>query len=227
RNGEEVKKIMLALALALPFLPQVTWTDALWRLGETTVALLFLAWFLGVRYIPHDRVGVVEKLWSGHGSLKGGQIVALGAEAGFQSRLLRGGVHAGFSPLQFRIHMQPLVSVPAGRIAYVYARDGAPLPPTQTLGRNVSCNHFQDAEAFLRGGGQRGRQRAILREGVYAINPALFVVITESDVYALRDHNPQELQMMASWQAELHAIGAFEPVIVGRPCKAADPLNHD
>src|SRR4051794_3997344 len=106
-------------ALGLLFLPELTWKLALWRLGWAAVAVLFLAWLFGVRYIPHDRVGVAEKLWSGHGSLKGGQIVALGPEAGFQSRLLRGGVHAGFSPLQYRLHMQPLVSVPEGRIAYV------------------------------------------------------------------------------------------------------------
>ena len=32
------------------------------------VAALFLvAWLAGVRYIPHSRVGIVEKLWSGGG----------------------------------------------------------------------------------------------------------------------------------------------------------------
>ncbi len=54
------------------------------------------------------------------------------------------------------------------------------------------CNNFQDARAFLGetaetehpSAGQRGRQRGILREGVYAINPALFVVITEDFVYS-------------------------------------------
>ena len=84
---------------------------------------------LGIRYIPHGRVGIVEKLWSGRGNMKDG-----------------------------------------GSIGYIYARDGEPLPPTQTLGRTVPCNSFQDARAFLEHGGQRGRQRAILREGVYALN---------------------------------------------------------
>ena len=31
----------------------------------------------------------------------------------------------------------------------VYARDGEALPPSQTLGRVVECNNFQDAAAFL------------------------------------------------------------------------------
>ena len=32
------------------------------------VILLLLNLFVGVRYIPHDRVGIVEKLWSSRGS---------------------------------------------------------------------------------------------------------------------------------------------------------------
>ena len=85
----------------------------------------------------------------------------------------------------------PLVTVPQGQIGYVYARDGEPLTAGQTLGRVVPCNNFQDARAFLTNTaaegaetnvGQRGRQRSILREGVYAINQALFVVITANNV---------------------------------------------
>ena len=164
------------------------------------VAALFLvAWLAGVRYIPHSRVGIVEKLWSGRGSLTQGRIVALNGEAGFQANLLRGGLHLGFFPWQYRIHKEPLVMISESKIGYVYARDGSPLPPTQTLGRIVDCNHFQDAEAFLQGNGQRGRQRAILREGVFAINLALFVVITEDQVFAgpIQEKDQQEIQRVA------------------------------
>ena len=113
-----------------------------------------------------------------------GRIVALQGEAGFQAELLRGGLHAGFFPWQYRIHKEPLVMIAESKIGYIYARDGSPLPPTQTLARIVDCNHFQDAQTFLERWGQRGRQRAILREGVFAINSALFVVITEDRVFA-------------------------------------------
>ena len=74
--------------------------------------------------------------------------------------------------------------MPQGKIGYVYARDGQPLAPSQTLGCVISCNNFQDARGFLVGEqvgpdqhaitGQRGRQRAILREGVYAITRRSF-----------------------------------------------------
>ena len=84
----------------------------------------------------------------------------------------------------------------------------------QTLGRVVACNNFQDARAFLKAGGQRGRQRAILREGVYAINLALFVVVAEDRVYQgpVPEKNPE---IYAGWQAQLRAIRGFMPVVVG------------
>lgn len=169
-------------------------------------------WLLGLRYIPHDRVGLVEKLWSMQGSLTEGRIVSTAGEAGFQAEMLRGGLHVFYFPLQYRIHRQPLVVVPEGRIGYVYARDGAPLPPTQTLAKGSGSALFQDAAAFLKNGGQRGRQRAILREGVYAINLSLFVVITEDRIYT----GPvTDTDKYADWQRQLASQRGFLPVVVG------------
>src|SRR4051812_36840509 len=147
------------------------------------VALAILLWIAGVRYIPHNAVGIVESLWSPRGSLAEGRIVATGGEAGFQADLLRGGVQLGWSPLRYRVHVVPLVAIAQGRIGYVYARDGRALDPAQALARTIESNDFQDARAFLEHDGQRGRQRAILREGVYAVNLAAFVVIAEDRVY--------------------------------------------
>ncbi len=176
--------------------------------------VLLGAWLLGVRYIPHTKVGIVEKLWASKGSLKEGRIVAAEGEAGYQTDILRGGVHAFYFPWQYRIHREPLVSIPEGKIGYIYSRDGKPLEPVQTLGRVVSCTNFQDARAFLKAGGQRGRQRAILREGVYAVNLALFVVVAEDRVYQgpVPEKNPE---IYAGWQAQLRAIRGFMPVVVG------------
>lgn len=194
------------------------------------------AFLSGVRYIPNNRVGIVEKLWSGHGSVPEGRIIALNGEAGLQVELLRGGLHFGRWAWQYRIHAVPLVTVPQGKVGYVYARDGEPLPPSQTLGRVVACNQFQDARAFLLGEGrgeqqaptgQRGRQRMILREGVYAINLALFVVITEEAVYRLELGGRRELETLVNWQNELREQGGFRPVIVGAAIQYPDPLNPE
>src|SRR5262245_38996437 len=219
--------------------------------------LIVLAW-LTLRFIPNNCVGVVEKLWSLKGSVPEGHILALDGEAGFQADLLRGGIHFGYWKWQYRVHTCPLVTVPQGKIGYVYARDGQPLPPSLTLGRAIPCNNFQDARAFLVGHGatlppaveqasrllkndadnsgkqlpphtgHRGRQLAILREGVYAINPALFVVITENAVYALRSLlSGHERAVIKSWQDELAEIDGFLPVVIGRPMETTNPLHPE
>jgi len=201
--------------------------------GAAVVALVLmvLSW-LTVRYIPNQRVGVVEKLWSKGGSIREGGIIALHGEAGFQADLLRGGIHFGLWRWQYRVHKVSLVTVPQGKIGYVYARDGEPLPPSQTLGRVVPCNNFQDATAFLGQAdgaaptrGQRGRQRAILREGVYAINPALFVIITEDAVYRLPHVlGTVESAKVEAWQQQLAGVHGFDPVVIGALVQVPDPV---
>jgi uncharacterized membrane protein YqiK len=197
--------IALSLSQAAPW---VWWVGG----AATIVLLVCLPRLLGIVYIPHTQVGIIEKIWSSKGSLREGQIIARNGEAGFQARFLRGGIHFGLYPWQYRIHKEPLVVVAEGKMAYVYARDGVPLEPIQTLARNVESNHFQDAIAFLETCGQRGRQRGILREGVYAINLALFVVITEERVFS----GPvrESADKYESWKAQLAAIHAFDPVVI-------------
>jgi uncharacterized membrane protein YqiK len=184
------------------------------------LGVMLLGELLGMRFIPNSRIGLVEKLWSPSGSVADGQIMALGGEAGFQADLLRGGLHFGLWRWQYRIHKVSLVTVSQGQIGYVYARDGEPLTPSQTLARVANCNNFQDARAFLdesggTGRGQRGRQRAILREGMYAINLALFVVITEDVVYRLDLRGQRDLETLVGWQKELRRLGGFRPVVIG------------
>ena len=104
------------------------------------VGFVLAALMATFRYIPNDRVGIVEKLWSPSGSLKSG-LIALNGEAGFQPALLRGGWHL-LLPFQYRIHKMPLVTIPQGKIGYVFARDGQPLPPTQTLASNVAAERL-------------------------------------------------------------------------------------
>jgi uncharacterized membrane protein YqiK len=194
--------------------------DILFSVGVTVASLVAVAvavyLFLGVRYIPHRRVGIIEKLWSASGSLTDGRIIALNGEAGFQAKVLRGGLYFGYPFWKFTIHKVPLVTVAEGRIGYVYARDGQPLQPVQTLGHIVDCNGFQDAVGFLQNGGQRGRQRGILREGVYAINTAVFMVITETGVHT-GPISTEEHRMAQFWREELQEQSGFVPVIVGNP----------
>src|SRR5215831_20015376 len=150
-------------------------------IGLGVLVVLFL--FAGIRFIPNNKVGIVEMRISPRGSLDKG-VLALKGEAGFQPGLLRGGLHY-LLPIQYDVHIVPLVTIPQGKIGYVYARDGQLLPPSQTLASNATASDFQDVTVFLQKGGQRGPQRKIVREGTYALNLAQFVVITEERLYYL------------------------------------------
>jgi uncharacterized membrane protein YqiK len=185
--------------------------------GAAVALVLVLFLLSGVRYIPNDRVGIVEKRWSFRGSVKSG-FIALDGEAGFQPEVLRGGVHY-LMPLQYRVHKMPLVTIPQGKIGYVFARDGRPLGATQTLAANPSSVNYQDVRAFLAKGGQRGPQRAILREGTYAINLAEFLVVTEGKLFYLGMSRDEDaiFRQMAQTVAER---GGFTPVVI----KGADDL---
>ena len=154
--------------------------------ASAVVALILVLLFIAsraVRYVGNNRVAIVEKLWSRNGSITGG-LIALERQAGYQPEVLRGGYHF-FLPFQYRIHAQPLVTIPQGQIGYIFARDGQPLGPTQTLASNVRTADFLDVRRFLADGGQKGPQRTILREGTYAINLAQFVVITREQIFGL------------------------------------------
>jgi uncharacterized membrane protein YqiK len=175
------------------------------------VALVFLRLSGVVRYVGNNRVVVVEKLWSGSGSVSGG-IIALNGEAGYQPEVLRGGFHF-FFPFQYRLHAEPLVTIPQGQIGYVFARDGAPLEPTQTLASNAATADFLDVRAFLTRGGQKGPQRTILREGTYAINLAQFVIISRDQINGLMLEG-SDAQVFDQMAALITARNGFDAVVI-------------
>ena len=181
--------------------------------GSLVLIVLALILVFGsgmIRYVGNSRVAVVEKLWSGKGSIRSG-IIALNGEAGFQPDVLRGGIHF-FFPFQYRLHVQPIVTIPQGRVGYVFARDGRPLGPDQALAANPEGADFQDARAFLSGGGQKGPQRQILREGAYAINLAQFVVVTKDQTFALA-LNREDVALLDQMAEIIESRDGFEPVV--------------
>src|SRR5262249_28445670 len=177
--------------------------------GLAFVLLLFL--LAGVRFIPNNKVGIVEMRISPMGSLDKG-VIALKGEAGFQPGMLRGGLHY-LLPIQYDVHIVPLVTIPQGKIGYVFARDGQPLPPSQTLASDASGRVFQAVRGFRQKGGQRGPQRTIARECTYAVNLAQFVGITEERLYYLPLEKGEEevFQRMAKVLREREG---FAPVVI-------------
>jgi len=191
---------------------------AIWA-GAVVLFLILLRASNIFRYIPNNQVGIVEKLWTTKGSISEG-FIALNGEAGYEPEVLRGGLHV-FFPFMYRIHNSDLVTVGQGKIAYVFARDGTPLGASQVLGANDTedKSDFQNARRFLLGGGQKGPQRKILREGTYAINTTQFAIITDERVYG-HALIAEEQVILDAMQLTIAERWGFTPVILA----AADDL---
>jgi uncharacterized membrane protein YqiK len=157
-----------------------------WHLiGGVALALLafllrrWLLWLCGVVIVPDDSIGAVTKkfvLFGKHRQLPDGRILALNGEAGYQADTLPPGLHVGRWPWQYAVELVKFFTVPPGKIGCVEACDGLPLSNGRIVARQVPCDSFQDARAFLQNGGERGPQMALIAPGTYRINPLLFQV---------------------------------------------------
>ena len=121
-------------------------------IGSWAVVIILLLILIRIanvfRYIPNNQVGIVEKMWAMRGSIENG-FIALNGEAGYEPEVLRGGLHVMF-PFMYRIHRSDLVTVGQGKIAYVFARDGAPLGASQVLGAPTTARTIPTSR--MRGG---------------------------------------------------------------------------
>jgi uncharacterized membrane protein YqiK len=166
-----------------------TWLLDLWfahprliiAIGLILLALAYrqILWFCGIIMVPNDSVGVVTKkfsLFGKHRDLPDGSIIALQGEAGYQADTLTPGLHFGLWPLQYNVELVKFLTIAPGKVGCVEACDGKPLPTGRIIARQVPCDSFQDARAFLTNGGERGPQMALIGPGTYRINPLLFRV---------------------------------------------------
>lgn len=154
-----------------------------WWILVIFIFLLFykfiLRVFFGMVIVPENRIGLVTKKFKLVGADRGlpdGRIIATKGEAGFQAKTLAPGLYWSMWPWQFRVEMQAFTVIPEGKIGLVLSNDGAELPTGNILARKVPCDNFQDAEAFLNNGGQKGRQTHMLTPGTYRINTYAFSI---------------------------------------------------
>lgn len=180
------------------------------------VVVLLPALLVGAVLIRETQVGIVVKRFASRG-LPPGRLIALEGEAGLQADTLPPGIHLGYWRWQYRIIKVPVVRVNQGDIALVIAADGASIPSDRLLGKVVSCDAFQDARAFLVGGGEKGRQIGMLTAGTYRINTALFTVITAENA-ELHGMSPYQLQVQ---RVEPEQVGVVT-TLDGRPIEAGE-----
>lgn len=121
-----------------------------------------------------DKIVVLERKWFGK-EMPDGRTVALSNEVGVQARILGPGFHF-LIPFIYKKTRHQFQVIEPGSVGLVTSITGQPLPLDKVMAHPVECDSFQDGEAFLSNGGQKGRQLAILPEGEYKINPHLFHV---------------------------------------------------
>lgn len=171
-NGEQGLQAW-TLAPGLHFLPKPMYKVA--RIPLTDVPQGSVALLTAIDGAPLRMGQLLARTVDGHQSFQDGvAFLRNGGQKGPQVGLLTPGQYRINTRL-FDVVIAPAIEVPEGRIATVTAIDGAPLRTGQLLGRAIAGhNCFQDAEAFLAGGGQKGPQVDILTPGMYYLNPRMF-----------------------------------------------------
>lgn len=152
---------------------------------------IFAAFFVlfvilrSIRNIGPTEVGLVRKRFAAR-KLGSGNAIAFNGEAGYQAKLLMPGVQFKLWPL-YDVTRHPMVQIPAGQIGVVIAQVGQSLPVGAKSGAyKPAFGNFQDLNAFVNGGGQKGVQRPVLSPGaVVPIHPVGFLVVTKDAVYGV------------------------------------------
>ncbi|MCX8039322.1 MAG: SPFH domain-containing protein [Planctomycetota bacterium] len=154
---------------------------SVWLSGAlyAVAALVFLAGLALASsvVIAADRTGVVIKYFGD--PLPPGAIVARHGEQGPQARILGPGWHFGYFPLLYEVQEVPVMVIEHGKLGFVTAHDGEPLPSGEIYAKPWdSATEMLDPERFFAGGGQRGPQATVLTPGTYRYNPALHDIQT-------------------------------------------------
>src|SRR3982751_883401 len=107
-----------------------------------------------------------------------------GGIKGIQLRTLPPGKWA-IHPYLFKVSIAPITVVPPGKVGVITAADGAPLDQGRLHGKAIA-NHknFQDAEAFIYNGGQKGPQVEIITPGTYRIHTQSVSLDNNNDAMA-------------------------------------------
>jgi uncharacterized membrane protein YqiK len=135
------------------------------------------------------------------------QFIAAGGQKGPQVDILTPGTYriltesipiGGGSekkPGLFSLRLYDATIINENNIGLVEALDGEPLDPRDYVATPIEGHdNFQDANEFIRKGGQRGPQKDILLPGTYYVNPMLFKVIPET----AKEVKPGEVAVIVS-----------------------------
>lgn len=103
-----------------------------------------------------------------------------GGQRGKQVGYLNNGVYR-INTLLFEVFSADITYIEDGKIGIITALDGIPLDAGNIAGKETTGhNNYQDFDAFLQNGGQRGLQSQVIQAGNYSLNPwAVTVEVVE------------------------------------------------
>jgi regulator of protease activity HflC (stomatin/prohibitin superfamily) len=122
-------------------------------------------------------IKALERRWFGKQMPKD-RVFAMSNEIGIQARTKGPGLYFLFPFIYTRKH-QDFTIIGKDEVGLLISMDGNPVPSGKIFARTIECNLYQDGEAFLRNGGEKGPQIPILPPGIYRINIFLFNISKE------------------------------------------------
>ncbi|MBI4802984.1 MAG: hypothetical protein HY796_10720 [Elusimicrobia bacterium] len=176
--GIQARILPPGLHLLIPFLYRVE-KHPMTTIGENEVGLVES--IDGLPVAPGKIFGGVIE---GHDLFQEGEVfLRNGGNKGPQVQLLPPGLYR-INPYLFKVAKAPIIRIPNNQIGVAVATDGQPIAPGRLLGKKTAGHdNFQNGQAFLENGGQKGPQIDILLPGSYRINSKLFnVVIKDATV---------------------------------------------
>ena len=159
------------LHVLVPFLFRVQKTPMI-VVGEEEVGLVE-----SIDGLPLDPGRIFARRVTGHDSFQDGEAFIRNAgQKGPQTDILPPGQYR-INTYLFRVRIESALIVAANNIGIVTARDGVAMEPGRLLARQVDGHKsFQDGEAFVAAGGQRGPQIELVLPGRYRLNTDMFAV---------------------------------------------------
>lgn len=121
--------------------------------------------------MPPGRIFAPDRAQNAHNNFQDPiAFITEGGVKGIQLRTLPPGKWA-IHPYLFRVSISKVTMIPPGKVGIITASDGAQLDAGRLHGKAImEHGNFQDAEAFIRNGGQKGPQVEILTPGTYRIH---------------------------------------------------------
>ncbi|MFN8311144.1 MAG: SPFH domain-containing protein, partial [Chitinophagales bacterium] len=94
-----------------------------------------------------------------------------GGQRGRQASYITAGSYR-INTMLFQISTTPMVRIQESMVGIITALDGLPIEAGQIAGKDIAGhNNFQDFDAFIKNGGNRGLQPQVILAGSYNLNP--------------------------------------------------------